>query len=108
MSALLHTGKIGDDFLNICQNSECGQSFSKKTHNQKYCSDECCRTATNAKIMERYYEKKRRRAGERRVCSNQGCATVLSRYNDADMCSACTRNVMSLDAGLLTVITESW
>ena len=42
----------------ICQNKECSQEFEPKTHNQKYHSDECCRMATNKRIMEKYYEKK--------------------------------------------------
>jgi hypothetical protein len=42
----------------ICSNKECSKDFDAKTHNQKYCSDECCRVATNKRIMEKYYEKK--------------------------------------------------
>ena len=42
----------------ICANTECAKEFDSKTHNQKYCSDECCRVATNRRIMEKYYEKK--------------------------------------------------
>ena len=42
----------------ICLNLECSKLFEPKTHNQKYCSDDCCRVATNKKIMEKYYEKK--------------------------------------------------
>jgi hypothetical protein len=41
----------------ICGNKECAKDFDAKTHNQKYCSDECCRIATNKRIMEKYYEK---------------------------------------------------
>ena len=39
----------------ICANKECAINFDAKTHNQKYCSDECCRIATNKRIMEKYY-----------------------------------------------------
>jgi len=42
----------------ICANKECAKDFEPKTHNQKYCTDECCRIATNRRIMEKYYEKK--------------------------------------------------
>jgi len=42
----------------ICSREDCGKEFNQKTHNQKYCSDECCRIATNRRIMEKYYEKK--------------------------------------------------
>ena len=43
----------------ICHNKECSKDFEAKTHNQKYCTDECCRVATNRRIMEKYYEKNR-------------------------------------------------
>ena len=42
----------------ICAREECGIEFEQKTHNQKYCSDECCRIATNKRIMDKYYKKK--------------------------------------------------
>ena len=42
----------------ICSSDECKKNFDAKTHNQKYCSEECCRIATNKRIMEKYYEKK--------------------------------------------------
>lgn len=71
--------------LRKCQYDSCSKEFSYKTHNQKYCSDECCRLATNKRIMERYYAKKKRRNGERRRCLS--CDTFLSRYNDLDYCS---------------------
>lgn len=73
--------------LEHCQYSECNKPFYKKTHNQKYHSDECCRLATNAKIMERYYEQKSIREGKPRTCSRIGCKTKLSRYNYEDVCS---------------------
>ena len=46
----------------ICSNKECAKEFDAKTHNQKYCSDECCRIATNIKIKQKYYDKKARLA----------------------------------------------
>ena len=49
----------------ICAYKECFNEFEAKTHNQKYCSDECCRTATNIKIKERYYENKARLNGKK-------------------------------------------
>ena len=42
----------------ICANKDCAIDFDARTHNQKYCSDECCRLATNKRIMEKYYERK--------------------------------------------------
>jgi hypothetical protein len=73
-----------------CSNKECAIDFEPKTHNQKYCSDECCRIATNRRIMEKYYEKKAIRNGAYRECSK--CKTKLSRYNSADICVLCEKN----------------
>lgn len=75
--------------MRLCQYQPCSVSFEPKTHNQKYCCDECCRLATNKRIMERYYERKERRQGNKRVCENEGCRTELSRYNDRGVCSLC-------------------
>lgn len=74
----------------ICANKECAKDFEAKTHNQKYCSDECCRIATNRRIMEKYYEKKAIRNGAFRQCIK--CKTKLSRYNQSNMCSTCEKN----------------
>ena len=71
---------------NICARLDCDNPFTRKTHNQKYCSDECCRIATNEKIMIRYYENKRKRSGATRLCD---CGAKLSRYNMNDECSSC-------------------
>jgi len=75
----------------ICSNKECSKEFEAKTHNQKYCTDECCRIATNRRIMEKYYEKKAIRNGAKRGCKL--CGAQLSRYNESTMCSSCTRKV---------------
>jgi len=73
----------------ICANKECAKEFEAKTHNQKYCSDECCRIATNRRIMEKYYERKAIRNGALRVCK---CGNRLSRYNNGNLCSSCEKN----------------
>ncbi len=73
----------------ICANNGCTNEFTKTTHNQKYCSDECCRDATNRKIREKYYAEKERLAGKKRTCSSRGCKNILSRYNEEDICSEC-------------------
>jgi hypothetical protein len=73
----------------ICANKECSKEFTSKTHNQKYCSDECCRIATNKRIMDRYYEKKAIKKGALRNCKK--CKSELSRYNDSDICSTCIK-----------------
>jgi hypothetical protein len=66
---------------------ECGEPFAPRAHNQKYCKPECCRKATNRKIMENYYINKRRLAGEKRPCAE--CGAPLSRYNEGVICEAC-------------------
>jgi len=75
----------------ICFNKECAKEFDAKTHNQKYCCDECCRVATNKKIMEKYYEKKAIRSGAKRECNY--CKSRLSRYNQTSICSKCEKKV---------------
>jgi hypothetical protein len=79
----------------ICSNKDCGIEFDAKTHNQKYHSDECCRIATNKRIMEKYYEKKAIKNGAFRGCKK--CNSKLSRYNKDEICSSCEKriNVMS-------------
>ena len=74
----------------ICANKECAKEFDAKTHNQKYCCDECCRVATNKKIMEKYYEKKAIRSGAKREC--RVCKSRLSRYNQSNICAKCEKN----------------
>lgn len=74
----------------ICANKECAKEFNAKTHNQKYCSDECCRVATNRRIMEKYYEKKAIKNGAVRLCKK--CNVSLSRYNQSNICSLCEKN----------------
>lgn len=74
----------------ICANKQCAKEFEPKTHNQKYCTDECCRIATNKRIMEKYYEKKAIRNGAKRGCIK--CGAQLSRYNESHMCSSCTKS----------------
>lgn len=73
----------------ICAYEECKKEFEPKTHNQKYCSDECCRIATNKKVKEDYYEKKARRSGVEFKCKNKGCNSILSRYSAEKVCNGC-------------------
>lgn len=81
----------------ICANKECAKEFESKTHNQKYCSDECCRVATNRRIMEKYYEKKAIRNGAVRQCNK--CNTKLSRYNQGSLCSSCEKKINVTNRG---------
>lgn len=71
-----------------CANPTCSRAFSPTRHNQKYCSKDCCKVVTNAKIMQQYYEKKDRKSGKKRVC--KVCKeTTLSRYNEGSVCQSC-------------------
>ncbi len=72
-----------------CLYKECGKEFTPRTHNMKYCSDECCRTATNEKLRAAYYEKKDRLAGKKRICKAKNCNSELSRYNESNICYTC-------------------
>ena len=74
----------------ICAYEECNNKFEPKTHNQKYCSDECCRVATNKKLKDQYYERKARLAGVIFRCANKGCNNALSRYSNNKVCDMCT------------------
>jgi hypothetical protein len=72
----------------ICAREGCDETYVKKTHNQKYHNDECCKIATNRRLMERYYARKARRSGEERRCIICD-VTRLSRYNNSDVCGSC-------------------
>jgi hypothetical protein len=71
-----------------CQYAGCEETFAKKTHNQRYHDDECCRLATNAMIMQKYYNKRAQRLGIARYCTE--CTKKLSRYNSDNICNACS------------------
>ena len=86
----------------ICANSECAKNFDAKTHNQKYCSDECCRVATNKRIMDKYYEKKAIKRGAVRNCKK--CKSKLSRYNLDPICASCEKEKSKKTIGLLNEI----
>jgi hypothetical protein len=71
-----------------CARVGCIELFQPATHNQKFHDSECCRIATNARIMQKYYEQRDRRQGKVRICIS--CDTKLSRYNDDQVCASCT------------------
>lgn len=88
-----------------CSNKECSKEFQAKTHNQKYCSDECCRIATNKRIMEKYYEKKAIKNGALRHCKK--CKSKLSRYNLNIYCAICEKNkLIKENSKLLGMLDE--
>jgi hypothetical protein len=81
----------------ICAYEDCNNEFEAKTHNQKYCSDECCKIATNVKIKEKYQNAKARRSGVKFVCKNRGCSQVLNRYSNNEECEGCLAKKKSGD-----------
>lgn len=96
---LITDQKKSADSQRICQYDKCGARFNHNTHNQKYCNGECCRLATNQRIMDRYYEKKEIRSGVERTCHS--CETKLSRYNFEDYCSIHERIAPLFDRSLI-------
>jgi hypothetical protein len=68
-----------------CANTECAKSFEVRRVNMIYCTDACCKQATNAKLIARYHAKKNKSTVVRR-CS---CGAKLSRYNTHMQCHAC-------------------
>lgn len=82
----------------------CATAFESNKKNQKYCTPACCRLATNKKIMEKYYENKKRLSGEKRYCS---CGQLLSRYNEMNQCFVCSQQEKkSHEDGILEVINN--
>ena len=73
----------------ICSFDECNNKFEPHRHNQKYCSSECCKEATNKRIRTKYYATKQRLNGKLRICSNRNCETILSRYTENVVCNKC-------------------
>lgn len=95
--------------MNICARKDCGSEFVKGTHNQKFCSAECCRVETNRRIMEKYYDKRDQRLGKVRYCSE--CRTTkLSRYNNDKICAGCsTKQTVSANQSVIDMLlTVSW
>lgn len=89
----------------VCARAECQTKFTKSTHNQKYCSGECCRLETNRKIMEKYHERVAIRKGKKRTCLT--CLTPLSRYNNSDKCGGCQEKVRKENVGEAAGIVKS-
>ena len=73
-----------------CEHIGCNVVFPKKTHNQRYHDDECCRLATNQKIMEKYYQRRAQKLGHIRHCDT--CSSKLSKYNSGLTCNSCLQH----------------
>ncbi len=69
----------------------CDHTFEAKVSYQIYCSAECRNSATKEKIAARYLVTRRnKRFGKNRKCKS--CGTLLSIYNDEQMCQVCIVN----------------
>ena len=73
-----------------CANDECRKVFVAKVYNATYCGADCRRIVTNKKLLEKYYEDKKR-IKTKRVCSTKTCSTILSRYNKENICEQCKK-----------------
>ncbi len=80
---------INDD-ERTCKNLDCSKPFKPKSYNSIYCSAECRRIVTNAKLLNNYYEKKAN-INKKRTCKTKNCKTILSRYNKENICEKCKR-----------------
>ena len=70
----------------------CDKEFESKSSKQIYCGPECRQEASKEKILERYQiEKRKKRKGKEKRCAG-GCGTLLSVYNDSQMCDNCLVN----------------
>ena len=91
----------------ICAREGCNETFTRKTHNMKYHDDECCRLATNQRIMEKYYEGRDRKLGKTRYCKSCD-KTKLSRYNETQVCAACkTKNEVQANQSVADMLMSA-
>ena len=74
--------------VRTCSNPDCQKEFLAKVYNTIYCSPECRKVITNKKLLDNYYRRKENKT-KKRVCITKTCNTVLSRYNDEDICEQC-------------------
>lgn len=90
-----------------CARPGCNNIATRKAHNQKYCSDECCMEATKQRAMEKYYERRDRQRGKERFCI-QCKDTRLSRYNESKICSECSsKNKEKANETLVGMLTRA-
>lgn len=95
--------------MSICAREGCEEEFLPATHNQKYHDSECCRVATNQRIMQKYYAKRDQKAGKARYCTKCN-HTRLSRYNDSQICGSCkVSSVAAANNAVATMLASvSW
>jgi hypothetical protein len=93
----------------ICSRDECDNYFTPTTHNNIYCSDECCKIATLDKARKANKDRRDRLSGKKRICSADGCKNSLSRYNEASVCEVCmSRERKKKRLELLSMIGAEW
>lgn len=72
----------------VCDNTECGKNYAKRTSNQRYCNEVCQKKITNETLKRKYHETRARIKGEVRFCDR--CKeTRLNRYNESTVCNLC-------------------
>lgn len=64
----------------------CESEFTAKRSNQIYCNEQCCKAATNKKILDRYHTNKAEKANKAIYCE---CGNKLSIYNKDIICHSC-------------------
>jgi len=78
----------------------CNKHFAPSVSYQIYCSVNCRDEATKEKIAERHkFLKIKNRRNKTRVCSG-GCGSVLSVYNEENLCTSCSVNIKELNLKL--------
>ena len=75
----------------------CDNQFEANVSYQIYCSPECREAATKEKIAERYAKSKILNRKPRRCKS---CNTLMSMYNDDQICNNCTVNPLDVTKAL--------
>jgi hypothetical protein len=77
----------------------CDNKFTQKVKYQIYCSPDCRQLATKEKIAQRYIqERTKRRSLTKRFCKS--CGSLLSMYNDAQLCEQCEVNPSDVSKAL--------
>lgn len=89
-----------------CARADCHNKLKEKRRvNQKYCSAECCRIATNERLMHKYYANKRRNSGKPRMCEECG-TNKLSKYNEDEICNQCQNKHKTSTNAMLNMLFD--
>lgn len=77
-----------------CAGEGCSEVFKQNSYNHRFHNTECLRQYTNKRVLADYHAKKAIDPDRHRVCATDGCGTVLSRYNEEDVCALHTRKAV--------------